>query len=435
MDASDRAEGIVGALTAYTESQARRTETIEFRGSPISLEVIRVKASLPLLNQDNSRLTAQLMTHEKREMVFDSPTSSESQDVLSELLRRTDKFLDLRRELKELGQQHPGIITRQGVLINGNTRLVAARDNSAEGFDVAVLPIDANSEDCLEIEMSLQLRKLTHQDYTLTNRLLLISRYIERGHTGDELIKHMGWSRGGKKKLEQSQRLLGIVEEVREVSDVPLDYRFFDDKEQSLKDLDQKYEALAPESLSEARNMKWLRITGMILGVNKDQVRAIDEDFMDNALLKRVENNDAGRFLERFARVPGQDSLDDLLGSVDTIESRIDTREVVATLLNSVQDQFGNLDDQKLDDFHELKKAIRTGADAIIDDEKQNQLRSQPSERLSEARMRIEEIGDRLPDLFKDPVFDSKKFGFEVKKLQKAVASLSEELSRQNPSS
>lgn len=335
-------------------------------------------------------------------------------------------------ELKQFGQIHPGIITREGVLVNGNTRLVAARLGGIEGFDVAVLPTDATSEDCFEIEMSLQLRKLTHQDYTLTNRLLLVARYTERGgHSDEELIKKMGWLRNGKRKLALHRQMLSLIEEIREISPTPLDYRFFDNKEQMLKDLIEKYESLSIESHQDANNLKWMRILGMVLGVNKDQVRAIDEDFMDDVLSQRVSGNSAGEFLEQFERISLDDPLDELLGSVDSNEPQVDFRSAVSKVLADSLDPKGLLNEEALENFHELTKQMRAGADAVIEQEKQNNSRMEPAERLGEARMRIEDISDKLPELFKDVSFDTRKFEFEAKKIQKAVAQLNEELRRQ----
>ena len=432
MDLKEREQAILRALEGYKEQQEKRTETIEYRGKSLSLEVVRLSLVHPLLNHDNSRVSAQLKTHPRREVVFNEPTSAEAQEVLAEILSQTDKFNDLKDELKQFGQIHPGIITRQGVLVNGNTRLAAARLIGAEGFDVAVLPSDATSEDCFDIEMSLQLRKLTHQDYTLTNRLLLISRYTERGgHSDDELIKRMGWIRNGKRKLLLHRQMLGLIEEIREISPTPLDYRFFDTKEQMLKDLIEKYDALSAENSQEAQDMKWMRVLGMVLGVNKDQVRAIDEDFMEENLAQRVGGNAAGSFLEKFERITKPDPLDDLLNATASNDPHVDFRAVVSQVLTEAVEPTGQMDEEALENFHELKKQMRAGAEAVIEQEKQDNSRMEPSERLGEARMRIEDIAERLPELFKDTSFDRKKFGFETKKVLKAVAQLQEELERQ----
>jgi hypothetical protein len=432
LDLQEREHALTSALDVYRDENMTRTEHIEFRGKPMDLKVVRVSPILPLLNHENSRVSAQLKNHPLRDIVYKDPTSKEAQDVLAEILSKTDKFSDLKEELKHHGQVNAGIITRQGVLVNGNTRLVAARMADLEGFDVAVLPADATSEDCFDIEMSLQLRKLTHQDYTLTNRLLLVARYTERGgHSDDELIKRMGWIRGGRKKLALHRQMLGLIEEIRDASPTPLDYQFFDTKEQMLKDLLEKYDALSSESFQEAQDMKWMRVLGMVLGVNKDQVRAIDEDFMEDNLAQRVSGNSAGTFLEQFERVAQGDPLDELLDSQSSNEPQVDFRAAVSQVLSETVEPSGHMNAEALENFHELTKQMRAGAEAVIEQEKQNNSRMEPSERLAEARMRVEDIADRLPELFKDGSFDRRKFEFETKKVLKAVNQLNEELTRQ----
>jgi len=140
------------------------------------------------------------MDHPKRSIVEKDPTSSEAQEVLASLLRKTERFNKLKDELKELSQQNPGLISRDGLLINGNTRVVALRDLGVDGVDVAVLPADAMARDFLDLEMSLQMRRLTHQDYTFTNELLLIDKYRNAGHSEKELAKKwVGFGAGRKR--------------------------------------------------------------------------------------------------------------------------------------------------------------------------------------------------------------------------------------------
>jgi hypothetical protein len=432
-DHINREDLISKALDEYSRQGNTRTETIKFRGESLSIKVVLVSPSLPLLNHDNSRLRAQLTSHPNREAVIKNPTSSEGQEVLAGLLRATEKFKELKGQLAQMGQRDPGIITRQGVLVNGNTRLVAVRDNSTAGFLVGVLPGDATSEDCRDIEIDLQLVVKTHQDYTLTNRLLLVSSLLEGGISEDEILKKMSWAGiSGKKKLASSQRMQALIEEIRGLTDVPLDYGFFDGKEQMLRDLDQTFETLSHTSIRAAQEMKWTRIAAMVLGINKDQVRAISDDYMET-LEKRLDDGSAGAFLKNFEKVGGQDDLDLLLDDSESLnESSIDMRAVTSAILSASLSPTGHLVDEELENFHDLKKAIKTSSESLITDEKLSQIRAQPSERLGEARIQIEEICDKLPDLFRDPQFDKSKFEFATKKILRSVQQLVEELERQS---
>ena len=147
----ERRKAIERSLADYNAAGLNRRENIMYRGQWRNLEVIRVKPSLLLLNNNNNRLTAQLADHPLRQVVIEDPFSTQAQGVIEGLLSKTDKFQDLKNELKVLGQQNPGLISRDGLLINGNTRLVALRQLGEDGMDVAVLPGDATSEDFIDI--------------------------------------------------------------------------------------------------------------------------------------------------------------------------------------------------------------------------------------------------------------------------------------------
>jgi hypothetical protein len=208
-----RREAISNSLAVYQSTGQKKTESIEYRGKDTPLPVITIKPEFLLLNHDNSRLSAQLFDHPKRSIVQQQPTSDEAQKVLTELLRSTEQYPRLRDELKEMGQVYPGLISRDGLLINGNTRVAALRELGKPGVEVAVLPEDAVASDFLDLEMALQMRRLTHQDYTFTNGLLLLEKYRSFGHTDKQLAQKMGWIRGSKKKIAEATQLLDLVKQ------------------------------------------------------------------------------------------------------------------------------------------------------------------------------------------------------------------------------
>jgi hypothetical protein len=279
-----RREQIAKILAAYKESGDRRTLPIEYRGETKLLEVIRIDPKVLLLNPNNSRLTAQLHDHHQQKLVHDNPTSEESQEILANLLRKTEKFSRLKEELKELKQKEPGLISRDGLLINGNTRVVALRDIGSEGVDVAVLPEDAGNREFLDLEMSLQMRRLTHQDYTFTNGLLLMDRYKKFGHTDKQLLQ--------------------LIQEIRKLTTPPLAYEVFDVKRQHLIDLNDEYQMLRQSDPRAANQMKWGRVIAMFLGVNKDQTRVIGDDFFEEDVIKRLGGNvDVSSLLDEFKKV------------------------------------------------------------------------------------------------------------------------------------
>ena len=420
----NRRDAITKSLEDYRNNNLKRTETIDYRGTKRSLEVITLPITLLLLNHDNSRLTAQLVDHPKKSSVELNPFSEETQSIIASLLRSTESFKTLLEELKKFGQQNPGLISRDGLLINGNTRLVALREIGAQGIDVAVLPEDALASDFLDVEMSLQMQKLTHQDYTFTNRLLLMKRYLDRGHTKNELGAKMGWVKNVTKKVDQNIRLLNLIDEIRSQRNSHFPYEFFDNKEQVLKDLDDEYQRLLNgNAFDEAESMKWTRISGMLLGVSKDQVRAMDELFLNDEVFKRLEGkSEIISLIQSTPKEIKSDDLDQLLGNNHV--SNIDVKGFAKKLIKEMVTDSGTILPELSEPFEEIRKQMRISAEDVINQQRLSSYLAEPAEKLREARIDIENIKSNIGEIAAQTAFKPGEFEYELKRISKAVTDL-----------
>jgi hypothetical protein len=416
-----RRDAIKKSLDQYRDDGNLRTETIDFRGAKKSLEVITLLPSSLLLNHDNSRLSAQLEDHIHRHIVETDPTSEKAQEVLTTLLRSTDQFKNLKEELKVLGQKNPGIVSRDGVLINGNTRLVALRDLGATGIDVAVLPEDALAEDFLDIEMSLQMTALTHQDYTFTNQLLLMRRYLERDHSPKELATKMGWVRNWQKKVDQYDRILRTINEIRNLYAGNFPYEFFDAKQQVFKDLDDEYQRLVTTDFDAAEKLKWARITAILLGVSKDQVRAMDEDFFEDEVIKRLDTKPEVSTLFKKHQSSSNPSLDEILG--DSTE-QTDMKSFAKSLINDMVSVDGQIIPDLDEKYQEIATQVKLGADEIITAQKLQNYLAEPHDVLRETRINLDKILENFGEISGMSGFKSGDFDYELKKVLKAVQDL-----------
>ena len=399
-DRKSRVDAISGALKSYRENNERRTETVEFRGQDRSLEVVRVNPIILLLNPNNSRIRAQLEDHPMRDLVIRDSFSSEAQQVIADLLRKTEKFKNLKSELSALKQKSPGIVSRDGLLINGNTRVVALRDLGADGVDVAVLPEDATTEDFLDIEMNQQMMRLTHQDYSFTNELLLMKEYLRLGHTPKQLGLKMGWVNRYEAKINQSMRMLEMIDQVRKLSETHLPYSEFDSKRQHLKDLDDAFELKKTQAgLEAAERMKWSRLAGMLLGANKDQVRTIDEDFFNNNVKKRVQGKKpVADLLKKHERVSPPDTFGGLIDEDPKPTEKIDMKGFVKSLLNDDENRSstGEVVRDLEGPIGELAEAVRRATLENISEENLESFKTAASGKLQEARFRIESVIENI---------------------------------------
>lgn len=427
-----RALVIERALEAYDKNPLKRTEEVEFRGQRRLLPVVTLTLDVPLLNHDNARLSAQLVDHPAREQLFANPTSAESQSVLESILGATPQFDALKEQLTDLKQQRPGLITHAGLLINGNTRLAALRAIGALGIDVAVLPVDASFHDLLEIEMAMQMTRLVHQDYTFTNELLFMRRYLKQGKSADQLATKMGWLRRGRKKVDQRLRILALIDEVRSLSKTHLPYQIFDSKEEHLKNLDDEYENLKNAGeIARAEQTKWSRLLAILMGVNKDQVRTIDADFFSDVAAKRLLNEpEAIAILDKARRVnidQKPDVIDEIIGKEVTDGERFDLKVVVEEMLNRPANRSdeGILVKELDGPFAALAEGARGAADQIIRDERRKSFFVEPAKVLRDVCLDVQGVIEKYSELSLQRDFDAKNFKFELQRLQDAVSELS----------
>ena len=419
MAASQRTEAIELALQDYQTSNDIRRWNVEFRGEFLPLEVVRVNVSVPLLNHDNSRLRAQLKSHPRGSKVLANPSESESQEIIAELLRRTEQYDKLCEQLQDKGQVEPGVVTRDGMLVDGNTRLVALKDIGKTGMDVAVLPASATDDDFFDVEASIQLRKLVHRDYTFTNQLLLVASLKSRFDSEDAIFEALDWKRDGAKRLAEHERRLALVEEARELTGRP--YEFFDDKQELIKDLDIAFQNLLHTDPESAEQLKQTRIFAMEIGLNKDEVRAIDEDFIEEAITPHLEGGDAEQFFDQVSSGSHATSLGSLIGEEEASTPSINMKRATQAWRELPEDS-----EEKGAVYRTFKSASRN----LIEKRIQKELRTQPLEYLDQIAEKVDELTQNLHIYFDDDQFDKGKFQFRAKKMVKSIKELEALLNR-----
>ncbi len=425
-----RRDAITNSLAVYKERGERKTLSIDYRGVDTALEVITIPPELLLLNHDNSRLSAQLFDHPQRAVVEQQPSSDEAQTILGNLLKKTERYGKLKDELKEK-QENPGLITREGLLINGNTRVVALRELGAAGVEVAVLPLDALPSDFLDLEMSLQMRRLTHQDYTFTNELLLMEKYKKFGHSDKELGTKMGWFRNWKKKVDKASQLLQLVKEIRVLTTPPLAFDVFDSKSQHLKDLNEQFQAMAAVDIREANRMKWGRVVAMFLGINKDQTRVIDDNFFEEDVLKRLGGDlEVAKLLDGYKKIPSDDNLSTIFPDDGDASEQIDLRDLAKKVISDLSDGEGYVSKDLTDELQQVHTAIRLATEESITKGKREKLLLEPSDVLQETRISIESVVDSFSEVCRLKGFNAGRFEYQLHKVQKSLDDLSKEFKK-----
>src|SRR5690606_22677759 len=146
-------------------------------------------------------------------------------------------------------------------------------------------PSDATEAELTELELSFQMRRDVKQDYSFTAQLLFIRDLLNDGWSPERIGLEMDRSLNPNKEPDRKQaaqraetdaRILNIIETVIASSNGNLSYAFFDNEQQTLKDIDSAYQAQKDKNPELAERERNAKITGMLAGLDYRRVRQID---------------------------------------------------------------------------------------------------------------------------------------------------------------
>jgi hypothetical protein len=303
---------------ARNQGGIRETVNVEWRSSQMAVPVITMPANLLSYNPLTHRIRAQRTVDSTRNAELErDPYGEAAQMYLHALLagdptdpsKEDTTFAALKQDLEEHGQTDPGIITRDGVLINGNTRCAALRDLSVEHIRVGVLPPDAGLDDLQSIELSLQLRRDLKRDYSFMNFLLAIDERRLAGRPAAEIQRDF---RIKATTYERAVWILSFVQDVIKRSvvettdgqQVSMHLIDFEGDQGKLEELYRVYASRKTKAPDEAEALREQRLMALILDKSKTDLRLIDHDFSD-LYLKKIVPEAAGAAEPAKRTIPG----------------------------------------------------------------------------------------------------------------------------------
>lgn len=247
------------------DSSLQETLTVEWRTKPLVVQVIDMPVESLYYNPGTHRIRAQRSFDPARDRLLDeNPWTEESQDYLRHLLqaepsdpaKRDKDFEELKESLKDFKQNEPGLITREGVLVNGNTRAVALSELGVAYIRVGVLPESCTWADINSVELSLQLRHDTRRPYSYINRLLTIEEEVAAGRQLADIAKEF---RIRTTTAEQDLWVLACLKDLTERSkteQAQLRLLDFEDAQEKLRELHRAYGKAAKANREKAELLK-----------------------------------------------------------------------------------------------------------------------------------------------------------------------------------
>lgn len=293
---------VAAARTAVNAGQGT-AEELRWKSSSMVLPVASVDVDLVLLSPHSHRIKAQLQSlpQSEQDVVSSDPFGPQAQAIIARLLTETPGFERIKKTLQNDGQQHAGVITTAGVLINANTRTVALRALRERYVKVVVLPEDAGPKEITDLELRLQMEQSIKQEYSFTSGLLFIEDLFTSEYTlaeiGRALRPDLGTSARDQKKaaelVEGELRLLGLIREVLTTSGGAMKFLDFDENRQALIDIDQDYQRQRTQNPAEAARIRDAQLAAMIAGVDYRRLREIDTSLLDTYVAPALQESEA----------------------------------------------------------------------------------------------------------------------------------------------
>ena len=211
-------------LDAYLKQQPSAQDDqklrIPLRGKPEHLQVFRLPIKHLIYNIRNGRFAAELLEKESQLKRKLGPGTPKDATIIQKLLLELNKNETdaLKADLRDNGQLDPGVITRDGAVINGNRRMAIfsalheeTHDPRFEYLRVARLPKDVDEKDLWRIEAGLQFAKEFRLDYSPINELLKLKEGRDSGFSSAEISQTL-LGRFKASKVTEKLNILKLIE-------------------------------------------------------------------------------------------------------------------------------------------------------------------------------------------------------------------------------
>lgn len=440
-------EQVVKKRLATLSSQGGPVETtvVEWRGKQLPIPVITMPVKLLTYNPATHRVRVQRTLDPVRDKALDSaPYSADSQAYLHQLLMgvpsdpsKTDPaFSLLQEDLKDHGQAEPGIITHEGVLINGNTRRAALQELGVEHIRVGVLPEDAGHGDLESIELSLQLRRSHRRDYSFMNFLLALDERVSAGRPTAEILSDF---RIRQKTFEQNRWILEFVRAVivrsskllDDGTEVALRLVDFETDQGKLEELYRAYSSLKGQSPDEAELLREQRLLALVLDKSKTDLRLITATFVDDYVPSVASTVASTSTAAAQVKIPGTSvTVAGPSAKVTAFRKMVD--EVLQA--KAVERSPGAATHSALTDamatIGKVNDALETGLAQAGKDGRVTKKRFAPVDRLADANDDLALAVRAIADAQATGSFDADDLDEVLQSLQKTVTQLARQVSR-----
>lgn len=193
MNKVTRQEKLQQIISGSQQPVGRRT--IRFRGESKEMDVYEIPINFLIYNKYNGRILSRTKTLETQGVIID-PETNDGKAVVEQLLwdSKPDKNRKTEKDLRQYGQQEVGIVTIDGIIVDGNRRAMLLNKIGATHFRAVILDVrlEEDQKEIERLETTYQMGADEKQDYNPIEKYLKINEMHNLGFSYQEIAECMG---------------------------------------------------------------------------------------------------------------------------------------------------------------------------------------------------------------------------------------------------
>ncbi len=225
----DRKKRIESSMKAQEEDAKRdgkslETDRVIVQGKVKRLPIYQFQTNELVYNRANGRIKSEIFNKESSLGRILKDDLKEDQDIFREILSSISQLENqkISKDIYEKGQLKPGIITCDGIVINGNRRKAILENLYSEHeqeerlkyIECQVLPRNIKKSELWLIEAGIQMSAEQQLDYSPINNMLKFKEGINSGLTPSEMASRIYGVQGS--DIEEDLERLSLIDEYLE---------------------------------------------------------------------------------------------------------------------------------------------------------------------------------------------------------------------------
>ena len=178
---------------------------LKYQGTTKMFNIYRIPLECLVYNVENGRISSLVKSYTKEHCQLDSSNEEDAKRIEEFLFSSSEeRNKKTKEDLIANGQLEPGIITADGVIVDGNRRASLLRSiylnhpdqnvrDKCAYFNTRILPEDADPKEILRLETTYQMAADSKVDYNPIEKYLHAKDMKEHGFSTQQIMEYMGF--------------------------------------------------------------------------------------------------------------------------------------------------------------------------------------------------------------------------------------------------